>query len=148
MKVNDVDFVIANLTEGDCKERKNMKGQILIIFSFLIILFGCNKRNENIQANISGNYIGSFERNGIKSKVELNFDNGMFHGESKFSKFPALCRGTYKTSGNTITFTNTCAWTLEFDWTLILSGDWNINLNDNLLILTKSNGDNYTLKRK
>jgi hypothetical protein len=125
-----------------------MKGKIFILFSFLVIMISCNKKNDNIEANINGNYIGIFERNGNDSKVELTFNNGTFNGQSELGKFPAICRGTYTSSGNKMTFTNNCAWTAEFDWTLILRGDWNLNLNNNILIMTKSNGDKYILTRQ
>ena len=125
-----------------------MKGKIFILFSFLVIMISCNKKNDNIEANINGNYNGTFERNGNDSKVELTFNNGTFNGQSELGKFPAICRGTYTSSGNKMTFTNNCAWTAEFDWTLILGGDWNLNLNNNMLIMTKSNGDKYILTRQ
>lgn len=125
-----------------------MKGKILILFSFLIILLSCNKKNDNIEANINGNYIGIFQRNGKSSKVEVSFKNGMFNGQSELAKFPALCEGTYTSSGNTITFINSCVWTAEFDWTLIISGDWKVSLDDNVLIMTRSNGDKYTFKKQ
>lgn len=125
-----------------------MKGKILILFSFLVVLISCNKKNDNIELNINGNYVGTFERNGNNSEVNLTFNNGTFIGQSKLEKFPALCRGTYTSSGNKITFTNNCAWTAEFDWTLILSGDWNVNLTTKTLSMTKLNGDKCILTRQ
>lgn len=50
-----------------------------------------------------------------------------------------------------MSFTNGCMWTAEFDWTLILSGDFKITRNDDELILVKErnpdNADYYVLKR-
>lgn len=125
-----------------------MKTKIFFLLTLVITIFGCKKDDENIETSIDGNYIGIFDRRGNTSNVELTFNNGTWTGESETVKFPALCNGTYSGSGNVITFENACAWTAEFDWTLILGGDWNYTLNGNSLILTKANGDKYTLTKQ
>lgn len=125
-----------------------MKTKIFFLLTLVITIFGCNKDDENIETSIDGNYIGIFDRSGNTSNVELTFNNGTWTGESETVKFPALCNGTYSGSGNVITFKNACAWTAEFDWSLILGGDWNYTLNGNSLILTKANGDKYTLTKQ
>ena len=126
-----------------------MKTKIFFFLTLLIITISCNKSEEvTISPNTNGNYTGIFERNGNSSNVQLNLINGSFNGQSAIQKFPALCNGTYLISGNTITFDSNCAWTADFDWTLILNGQWNYNMNGNLLILTKSNGDKYTLTQQ
>ena len=125
-----------------------MRQKICILFIFLIGLTSCNKKLENPKEVINGKYIGTFERKGNKSNVELNLTDKTFVGKGESPKFPGICEGTYATSGNTITFINTCNWTAEFDWSLILSGDWAFSLNNNTLILNKVNGDNYTLTRQ
>ena len=126
-----------------------MKTKIFFFLISLITLVSCNKSEENIiSTNTNGNYIGIFERNGVSSNVQLNLVDGSFNGQSAIQKFPALCNGTYLISGNTITFDSNCAWTADFDWTLILNGQWNFNRNGNVLILTKSNGDKYTLTQQ
>ena len=78
----------------------------------------------------------------------MTFINGTWTGESGIVKFPALCNGTYSNSSNAMTFENACVWTADFDWTLILGGDWTYTFNGNLLIMTKSNGDKYTLTKQ
>ena len=108
----------------------------------------CNNDDENPQSEINGEYVGIFERNGNTSNVELNINNGIYSGESDIVKFPAICNGNYSVSSNLIMFQNECIWTAEFDWTLILSDEWNYDLNGNTLILTKSNGDKYTLTKQ
>ncbi|WP_396198547.1 hypothetical protein [Flavobacterium sp.] len=123
------------------------------IFYFLIlfnIIIGCSKSETEIAVpiNTNGNYIGTFERNGISSNVQLNLNNGTFNGQSTVEKYPALCNGTYLIVNNTITFEDQCVWTAEFDWTLILNGEWNYNMNGNILTMIKSNGDKYTLTQQ
>ena len=125
-----------------------MGTRIVLYMIVVLSIISCNKDDENIDTNIQGNYNGIFERNGNSSNVELTFNNGNWAGESDIVKFPALCSGTYAISGNKIAFENSCFWTAEFDWSLILSDDWNYNLNENSLILTKTNGDKYTLTKQ
>jgi hypothetical protein len=125
-----------------------MKLKILVIFGILSFTFACNNDDENSQPEINGEYIGVFERNGNTSNVELNFNNGIYSGESDTVKFPAICDGNYSVSSNLIMFQNECIWTAEFDWTLILSDEWNYTIENNILIMTKSNGDKYTLTQQ
>ena len=124
-----------------------MKVKHLSFLVLLVAMLGCNQDEENLQA-LDGAYRGIFVRDQQAVKVELSFDNGTYQGYSERYKFPALCRGTYTVLRNKITFANDCAWTAEFDWTLILSGDWNFDLTGSLLILTHANGDKYTLTRQ
>jgi len=121
----------------------------LLIVLGLVLMMRCNKNDvENAQSEISGAYIGIFERNGNTSNIELNFMNGIYSGESEIEKFPAICNGNYSISNNTIEFENVCVWTAEFDWTLILGENWNYTKENNILIMTKSNGDKYTLTKQ
>ena len=127
-----------------------MKAQFFLFITLLSSMLSCSKNETevSIPTTTNGNYIGIFERNGITSNVQLNLNNGVFNGQSATDKFPALCSGTYLIAGNTITFENGCAWTAEFDWTLILTGEWNYTFNGTTLLLTKSNGDKYTLTQQ
>lgn len=125
-----------------------MKTRIIFLLTLVITIFGCNKDDVNVETSIEGNYIGVFERDGNTSNVELTFNNGTWTGESEAEKFPALCNGTYSTSADSIAIENACVWTADFDWTLILNDDWSYNLNGNTLVLTKSNGDKYTLTKQ
>lgn len=94
---------------------------------------------------LEGNYSGTFTRGNESSNVQLVFENGKFEGSSEVTKFPAICNGTYQVSGNKIEFTNSCAWTAEFDWSLILAGSWTFLKTNNQLTMTHSNGDQYIL---
>ena len=121
----------------------------LLIVLGIVLIMSCNKNDdENSQSEINGEYIGFFERNGNTSNIELNFTNGIYSGQSETEKFPAICNGNYSISNNSIEFENVCVWTAEFDWTLILDENWNYTIENNILIMTKSNGDKYTLTKQ
>lgn len=117
----------------------------MLIMLVLAIITSCHKDDSNFETNINGNYIGTFERGGNIANVEISFNNGTFNGQGDIEKFPALCNGNYSISGSIITFENACPWTAEFDWSLILSGNWTYSINNNELLLIKENGDKYTL---
>jgi hypothetical protein len=125
-----------------------MKSKTLILVCLLFTIISCKKEEAKIHTIIDGLYKGEFVRNRNTSKVEITFKNGSFNGKSDIEKFPALCNGAYVITGNTLTFTNNCFWTAEFDWSLILSDQWKFVLNKKVLILRKSNGDKYSLKQQ
>lgn len=125
-----------------------MKKIFLFLVLSLLLVTACNKAKENPSSSIEGNYIGNFERNGNVSNVQLTLANQKFSGESETARFPAICEGNYSVVNGTITFENTCVWTADFDWSLILSGTWSFNLEENVLTMTKSNGDEYILTKQ
>lgn len=125
-----------------------MKTKIFILLMFALTIVGCVKEAHTIETNIDGNYIGTFERNGNFSNVEISFNQGIFEGEGDVEKFPAICKGSFSISDDTISFENDCIWTATLDWTLILGGDWSFTLNNNLLVMTHTNGDQYILMQE
>lgn len=125
-----------------------MKPTFLIVIVILFLSFACSNNSENSQPEIDGEYIGIFERNGVTTSVELNFDNGVYTGVSEAEKFPAICNGIYSVSDTSILFQNECGWTADFDWTLILSEQWNFEIDGNILTLVKANGDRYILTKQ
>ena len=109
-----------------------MRHILTIILCFSIFAVSCKKTLSNYLIP-EGTYVGTFQRitstGGEISKVTITFSANNWTGQSQFAKYPALCRGTYKVnSADKITFENTCPWTAEFDWTLILSQDYKIKM--------------------
>tara|TARA_R110000868_G_scaffold106169_1_gene291312 strand:+ start:316 stop:690 length:375 start_codon:yes stop_codon:yes gene_type:complete len=123
-----------------------MKAKILVLLSAILTTLGCD--NDNVQVDIDGQYIGTFQRGGNNSNVELTLGNKGFSGKSDIVKFPAICNGNYSVSERKIKFENECVWTAEFDWSLILNDTWNFSFINNTLTLTNSIGDTYTLTKQ
>jgi len=101
---------------------------LLSIFSFLLLL-SCEEEKFQETLIPEGTYHGTFQRQIVWTdshiaNISLTFTANQWSGTSDFPKYPALCRGTYSTNGDTILFENACVWTAEFDWTLILSGKY------------------------
>jgi len=120
----------------------------LFLLTIVIISLGCSRKNKNIDRNnIEGQYVGTFERNGNASNVNLNLSNNEFSGNSNVDRFPAICSGEYTISNDTIIFENACVWDADFDWSLILYGNWHYTYENNTLTMTK-NADKYILTKQ
>jgi hypothetical protein len=120
----------------------------VIPYIFLIlILFSCDKADEPILTNINGTYSGLFyvsspNQDFVSADVTLTFDQGKFSGTSSKVKYPAICRGSYQIVADEIIFSNECAWTAEFDWNLILQGNFkHRSKNEILFNLERKSGD-------
>ena len=104
-----------------------MKKLLIGIWIIFITILSCEKsQDEKVPEGV---YIGTFQRQlafggGDKSNVTISFSSNTWTGSSDIVKYPALCHGTFSVSKQKITFNNECAWTAEFDWSLILGGEY------------------------
>lgn len=134
-----------------------MKKLVPICFAFALLLIGC-KKSDGVQPSFdfTGNYSGTFSRTNVESgwncvsDVTLFFTDTTFSGTSVQHYFPAICAGDLEMSKSKIIFQNTCAWPAHFDWSLILSGEWNCEISVNHLRMWKERGnieDEYLLNK-
>ncbi|HYE55132.1 MAG TPA: hypothetical protein VD996_09825 [Chitinophagaceae bacterium] len=130
-----------------------------LFFMAIIAVIGLASCKKDTTDNITltGTYTGTFVRygpavDGIPASVTITFTGNEFSGTGQLPTYPALCNGTFSINGNKGTFENKCVWTANFDWTLILNGEYDIHIDgDNLYIYRSYNGayfDSYNLKRK
>jgi len=138
-----------------------MNKLIPLLLFVIIFTLGC-KRDQSPNDKIStGIYIGTFQRQlafggGDVVQVSINFDSDTWTGSSSNNKYPALCNGTYVINGQKIIFSNKCVWTADFDWTLILTGEYNFTVNGNQLTISRDYSgpttdaytDNYLLTKQ
>ena len=119
-----------------------MKHLIVAMLYLTSTTVSCNKSSSSISIP-NGTYVGTFQRltsnGGQISNVTLTFSDSNWTGQSQFAKYPALCHGTYMTNGSAIVFKNLCMWTAEFDWSLILSSDYQYKLSGNSLQIRRNN---------
>ena len=115
---------------------------ILFFICVLLAFVSCEKEEE-IQKQISeGTYVGTFQRQIVwaesdTANITLTFNGNQWSGSSNFEKYPALCHGTYFIVGDSIIFGNDCAWTAEFDWSLILAGKYLLTKTGNRIEFSK-----------
>lgn len=111
------------------------------------ILFGlasCNK--EKFEKELEGNYTGIFYRtaphvNFPVQQVTLNLNDNIFSGASSNARYPAICHGNWEAGNSTIEFENRCVWTADFDWSLILDGEFRYEWNGTQLKLWQVKGE-------
>lgn len=123
------------------------------ILALTLIIAACQKDNDAVIANFDGMYSGTFHRTGMDTtEVTLSFSQTIFEGESSREKYPAICRGSFEIEDNIISFADSCTWTADFDWSLILNGTYNFSFrSDNTLRLWRTNGtvtDEYILRKR
>ena len=113
--------------------------------------------DTDTSTRLQGTYEGVFYRvrdnlKGESSNVTLNFSEDRYSGTSSVVKYPAICEGTFVPSSDEILFRNSCMWTAEFDWTLILDGTFKVTRTADEIILSKeidaANGDYYVLRKQ
>ena len=137
-----------------CQNKKTtMKISIFLRSLLMISVVSCKKESEQ---NLQGEYKGIFFRTSpaidyIPSNVTLTLDNKSFSGSSDVPKYPAICSGSWNANNKSIWFTNKCAWTADFDHTLILDGQFQYEWKGETLYIRKTRGqstDVYQLNKQ
>jgi hypothetical protein len=127
-----------------------------LILSLIILTFSACKK-QKIAENLEGSYTGIFYRSAPAidyrpSNVTLKLEGNIFSGTSDIKNYPAICNGAWSARTAFVKFENKCAWTADFDWRLILDGDFSYELEGRHLKLWKSYGngmyDTYELDRQ
>ena len=120
-----------------------MRYALVTSVCFLLQVAAC-KHTTPPAPRLDGTYTGTFQRqyggSGRTSQVSLVFSGGKWSGTGQTPKYPGLCSGTYEISGNNkINFTNSCIWTAEFDWSLILAHEYELKITGNNVEMSRDN---------
>jgi hypothetical protein len=120
-----------------------MKTQVVLLISIVIGFAGCDKSKNTNTGIPESAYFGTFQRiatsgDAMVSNVMISLVEGKWSGQTDIEKYPALCRGSYEIKNGKVIFTNECAWTADFDWSLILSGEYEYSYNDSSLTIIKN----------
>ena len=116
------------------------------VLGFAILVWwisSCNKNNVN-HYSLSGAYAGTFHRSGDTSgpsHILITFYEDSFSGTSDKNYYPAICNGTYKVFGDSITIQNLCVFPAFFDWTLIFNGNFAFSMKGDSVNFTRNYGD-------
>lgn len=128
--------------------------QLIVLTLMSLFVAGCEK--DLIPGKLEGRYKGTFQRitsgvaDPLMAQVSLHLSHKDFTGSSTIPRYPAICEGTYTTTGSGIKISNSCYFTADFDWTLIFSGDYQYERAGDSLIIWKEYPDGediYRLKR-
>lgn len=131
--------------------------RILCFLAFGLILFACNKNDNNDNSGednrLAGRYRGTFSRSGMDT-VDVSFffrENNTYEGTGGPMNYPAICNGTFQRNGNDLAVNDLCPWTANFDWTLIFDGNYTIDFTgENKVRIWRASGaviDEYRLNR-
>jgi hypothetical protein len=140
------------------KNTHSMRQIIGLAMVALVSFASCKKDKSDVEIP-SGTYKGTFARVGAArweppAEVTLTFNGNQYAGQATAQYYPAVCNGTFSVSGNSANFKNACFWTANFDWTLVLDGDYEIETRGDSLFITRSYPgtilqiDKYKLKRQ
>jgi hypothetical protein len=119
-----------------------------VLLVCLAPLVSCHDDHNGVP-KLEGRFEGTFYRvsAGVKeitSDVMLEFNGDSFEGSSSIVKYPAIGRGNISLAGSRINFTNVSPWTAEFDWSLILQGEFKITSSGEEITMVKFHGkDSY-----
>jgi hypothetical protein len=131
-----------------------MKRLIPALLSLVILFSACEKDedNQDNQTLENGLYRGTFSRTGMDTvNVSISVLQGNFEGQSERQSYPAICRGSFTRDNSSITFSDSCTWQANFDWTLILNGNYQLSENGTRVRVWRTNGastDEYLLIRQ
>lgn len=132
------------------------KSAVFQIFS-LILLTSCSEKLEF--ARVKGTYSGTFHyfsnadsKQSANAPVTVYFTQNAFESSAGGNYIPAGGAGVFTLlDGRRIRFEDRKAWTANFDWGLILSGEYHYQVKRDSLILTKGTEKQslyqYRLKR-
>ena len=104
-----------------------MKPKFLIatIFSIAILLSSCDKDDLNIkEGTYKGTFTVTYSSETQSGQTTLELKNGKFSCSGNSNRIPAGGSGTFSSGNNKITFNDENVWTADFDWNLILSGNY------------------------
>ena len=117
-----------------------MKVFILVVSA---LLFSCSDSEDELNLPaFEGTYEGTFtveylERGDtFTNPVMVTFNNGTYASTSGPNRTPAGGSGKFEMGTNSVTFDDENFWTADFDWNLILSGEYSVTETESKIILT------------
>ena len=125
-----------------------MRNRILIpiILYIVTLILGCKKDNLNIKdGTYKGTFTVTYSSVTQTGQTPVELKKGKFTCSGNSNRIPAGGAGTFSSDNGKITFNDENAWTADFDWNLILSGNYDYTFDGKKLIFSadKNNVGNY-----
>ncbi|MGB4775197.1 MAG: hypothetical protein WBP45_08495 [Daejeonella sp.] len=140
------------------------KISLITCIAFIVSVVGCSDKKE--PDTLNGKYTGVFYYSGptpatlnfeaiLPHPASITFSNNNYTSVGNNDHYPAGGSGTFKflsENSKQILFEDKNVWTADFDWNLVLNGEYKYELKKDSLILSKkinntSNSYVYRLKR-
>ena len=123
-----------------------MKQKYLFVLLVWFII-GCKKEKLAIQDGIYRGIFTVSYSNGVQTgPVTVELKSGTYTCSSNSNRIPAGGSGTFRIINNKMSFTDDKMWTADFDWNLILNGEYESTFDGKKLLLTanRNNVGTYT----
>jgi hypothetical protein len=111
-----------------------------------ILLYSCDKDDLNIkEGTYKGTFTVTYSSGTQTGQTTLELKNGKFSCSGNSNRIPAGGSGTYSLDNGKITFNDENFWTADFDWNLILRGQYDYSFNGKKLKISadKNGVGNY-----
>lgn len=123
-----------------------MRSTLWGLFVYTIIGFVISCSSDDVPKELEGTYEGIFtveynDGESISNPVEVSLINGKFTSSTGPNRYPAGGNGTYEVESASITFVDEGFWTADFDWNLILNGNYSYSFSGSELVLTANKND-------
>ncbi|MDP4710834.1 MAG: hypothetical protein NWS63_06540 [Saprospiraceae bacterium] len=98
---------------------------IASVFSVAVLIAGCNKDELDIMdGTYKGTFTVTYDSGTQTGPTTLDLQDGKFSCQGNPNRIPAGGSGTFFSDKSKITFQDENVWTADFDWNLILSGQY------------------------
>lgn len=126
-------------------------GMKKLVILLVVAVFGaassaCTETEKQSNLLTDGIYSGTFtveydSGQSYSNPVSITISGGNYSCSNGENHIPAGGQGTFSISGSKITFQDTLLWTADFDWNLILNGEYTIAFDgDEIEISALKNG--------
>ena len=123
----------------------------IILFSFSFL--SCKKENSQLS---NGTYTGIFKviypSGTYSGPVSISLNDSIYHCSRNSNRIPAGGSGSFSNINSKLTFKDINIWTADFDWNLVLEGEYDFSFDGISLKLwaTKNNVGyyEYSLKKE
>ena len=110
-----------------------MKKIIYFLSAMCLLLLSCANEKETVTKPLSDGifsgtftvkYFGNSSWEDGSGAVTIKLENGRFYSTANPNGIPAGGSGTFSINGDKITFNDENGWLANFDWNLILNGEY------------------------
>ena len=106
---------------------------LLTITGLFIAMTACTETEKQTATLSDGSYTGTFtveydDGQNDSNSVTITISGNHYSCSAGENHIPAGGHGTFTISGSTITFRDEMMWTADFDWNLILNGEYNFKI--------------------